>query len=177
MLKSIASLFGMVENGPQAGSFPMQRRAKEEVRKAGKPEEQSFAGVLQPMAAGKAKAGETPYQILIREIKEELGGPFAEIISQKSEEEFFPIFEKEYIDKDGDIVKNYNYFTMVSKEDLKKIKLHSGAEPELVFLKKEDIKEIKTINQIRGKEIKPSDLVMFSDQLEALKGVIENLKR
>ena len=177
MLKSIASLFGIVKDGPKAGFFPMQRRAKEEKGKDGEGRPQSFAGVLQPMAAGKGEDDETPYQILMREVEEELGKPFATILSQKSENDFFPLFEKEYINKHEETVKNYNYFAVISNEDLEKIELHSGAEPELVFLKKEVLENIKTIKQMEGKEIGASDLVMFPDQLSALKGAAEKIKK
>jgi len=177
MLKSIASLFGIVKDGPKAGFFPMQRRAKEETGEGGKFEPQSFAGVLQPIAAGKGEDDETPYQILMREVEEELGKPFAQILSQKNENDFFPLFEKEYIDKHEETVKNYNYFTVISNEDLGKIELHSGADPELVFLRKEDLGNIKTVKQMEGKEIGSSDLVMFPDQLSALRGAAEKIKK
>ncbi|MFA6336898.1 MAG: hypothetical protein WCX23_02905 [Candidatus Paceibacterota bacterium] len=177
MQKSIASLFGVVRDGPEAGSFPMQRRTDKEIGKDGKLKPQSFAKVLQPMAAGKGGEEETPYQILMREVKEELGEEFVRVLSQKNEEEFFPVFEKEYIDKEGDKVKNYNYLAIITGNDLKKIKIHSGAESILVFLKREDLDKIKTTKQIEEKDIKDSDLVMFADQLSALKGVIENLKK
>jgi len=156
------------------GSIPVQRRANEESGEDGKLKPQSFPGVLQPLVAGKGKEGESPVRTLLRETEEEAGGRFAEILDRKinCNRDFRKFSEKEYSDKKGILTKNYNYLVNVSEEDLKEVRLHVGADPGLIFLRKEDLEKIKTTKEMDGKEIGSFDLVMFPDHLSALKEIV-----
>ena len=169
----IVSLWAVVTDGPKAGLIPVQRRATWETGEDGFPKIQSHPGVLQPLVAGKGEQGEGPAKTLLRETEEEAGKGFADILHGKMEcgRKFYRFSQKEYTDKNGNSVCNYNFVVKVSQDDLEKIKLHAGAESALIFLKKEDVKKIRTTKEMDGKEIKEGDLVMFPDHLSVMKGI------
>jgi len=175
--KFIISLWAVV-NGSKAGSIPVQRRANEEFGEDGKIKLQSFPGVLQPLVAGKGEDGESPVQTLLRETQEETGRRFAKILRGKiaCNRDFRIFSEKEYPDKEGRSIRNYNYLVNVSEEELKEVRLHVGAEPSLIFLNKEDAGKIRTTKEMKDRKIGSFDLVMFPDHLSVLKEIVGEIR-
>ena len=155
----------------------MQKRAQTELGENGEMKPQSHPGVLQPLAAGKGQARELSMNTLLRETKEEVGESFVEILSGKisCNRELRRLPEKRYTDKNGDSVVNYNFLVEITDKDAGKIKLHAGAEPRLIFLKKEDLPRIKTTKEMK-EAIKENDLVMFPDHLSVLKEIVGEVR-
>ncbi|MFA5747066.1 MAG: hypothetical protein WC926_03245 [Candidatus Paceibacterota bacterium] len=169
------SLWAVLTNGPKVGCFPVQRRLSTKIGKDGFPEYQSYPGVLQPLVTGKGEPGESPMKILFRETKEEVGEEFAGILSRKTGcgRKFFRFSPEEYRGKNGEPVTDYNFIVRISQEELDKVdkvKLYSGAEPNLVFLSRKDADNIRTTKEING-EIQEDNLVMFPDHLEIFKKI------
>lgn len=170
----IVSLWAIVTDGPEAGSIPVQRRAMWEIGEDGFPKIQSHPGVLQPLVAGKGEQREGPSGTLVREAEEEAGNDFAYILREKMGcgRKFFRLPQKEYTDKDGNSILNYNFVVKISQDDLETIKLHSGAEPDLIFLNCKDAGKIRTTKEMGDRKIEKDDLVMFPDHLSVLKEIV-----
>jgi hypothetical protein len=175
--KFIISLWAVLTDGPKAGHFPVQRRAKERFGEDGKIKPQSFPGVLQPLVAGKGEEGETRFQTLMREAEEEAGRRFVRVLREKIRnrgKDFYLFFENDHPDKKGNLIRNYNYLVRISEKELKKVRLHVGAEPGLIFLSKEDLKDVKTVEEME--KIRRENLVMLPDHLSALKEIFWEIR-
>lgn len=147
------SVWLIIKDGANAGKVPLQRRAKKD---NGKP--QSFPFIFQPIVNGKLESGETAEQAVGREAQEELGSSFT-----LPKLEFF--YKEEY-NCNGKPAIAYNFKGQISEKDLQNIKLHSGAFPELFFIGKTDLPNIKTTESDANPQ---KEIVLFPDQLTALK--------
>lgn len=131
----------------------LQRRAETTVlRGLVKPQSNPF--VCQPTFNGKAEPGEEIRETIKREGREELGADFADNFSFESLEMFY---------KEGQY---YNYRGQITKEQLKLVRLHSGATGGLILVGKQDFKNIDVL----GENTDPREgIVLFPDQYNALK--------
>ena len=147
------------------GSVLLPVRAETEI-KDGVEKKQFNPGTHQPTFNGKFKKGESLDDAIKRECEEELGKSFFKVLSLSMLNNFS---EKKYEYKKEEY-KSYGFWGRISEEDVKKIKLHSGALPNLVRVKHEDLKKI-------GNKDSKREIRMFNDQYEELKELFKILKR
>jgi len=131
----------------------LQRRA-ETTAERGLVKPQSNPFVCQPTFNGKVEPEEEIKEAVKREGREELGASFADNFSFESLKMFY---------KEGPY---YNFCGQITKEQLKLVKLHSGATGGLIPVGKQDFKNIDVL----GENVDPREgIVLFPDQYNALK--------
>ena len=151
-------------DGGNCGMVPVQQRAETEIdEKTGELVSQSNPHVLQLTFGGKVEKGETLMEALKRECEEELGKKFAEQFDF-STLILFHTGEFEFRDKH---FTSYDYVSTLTTREYEMIELHSAAE-RMVWIRNLDLIHIKP-KQTRVDPQK--ELVMFQDQLDALRGL------
>lgn len=129
---------------------------------------QSNAGVLQPSANGKLEGNEDWLEALDREIREELGEKLAETLDVS---DFSLIHEESYTYRGTYICRSYLGFITWDQIDL--IELSEESDKIVVFMP-EDVNKIKTTEEVKDTGFDPDeDMVMFVDQLKALKKIFQ----
>lgn len=145
----------IMENGKNASKVALQKRSEKDGKKI-----QSFPFVCQPTFNGKIKPRESIEDAIKREATEELGKYF------KLPNDL-GLFDTTNYEFKNIPATSYNFYAKISEKDLKSLKLHSGALPELIFIDKNDLPKIKTIED---KTVSPKkEIVLFPDQLKTLK--------
>jgi len=145
-----------------------QVRAETEIAEDGTKKKQSNPGVYQPTFNGKVEKNEPIEAAIKRECREELGDDFYKVFKTIERR---PFFSKEYM-HNGEKYISHEFWGKVKEKDISKIKLHSGALPELFRLKKRakilDAKKT-TLEDRVGK------ISMFPDQIKAVKRLFKIL--
>jgi ADP-ribose pyrophosphatase YjhB (NUDIX family) len=159
-IKSVA-VWLIVENGKNKGKIALQKRSEKDGKKF-----QSFPFICQPTFNGKLEIGESVENAMQREAKEELGKDF-KLPNDLS------LFDTTNYEFKGTPAVSYNFYAKIQEKDLHSFKLHLGAMPELIFVGKNDLLKIKTIDD---KTIDPKEeIVMFKDQYLTLKKLLSIL--
>lgn len=148
------SVWLIVKDGKNAQKIALQKRSKIDGGK-----KQAFPFICQSTFNGKLEPKETINEAIAREGKEELGQNFKLPSNLK-------LFDKsKYIFKGKNGI-SYNFYAKVLEKDLNLAILHSGAEPEFLFVGKNDLSSIKTTEDKSANPEK--EIVLFPDQLNAL---------
>lgn len=130
-------------------------------------------GASQLTAHGSVDGGESETTALLREVKEELGKDFANIIKSKLNNNELTKLNK-IKNKKISIV---NFGCIINRNELKKIKLNSQTGASLRFISKDEIKNIyklkfsEKLNDIADK----NDVAMFPDDIKTLKIAFKKL--
>lgn len=136
----------------------LQKRAEIDMGKL-----QSNLNICQPTLNGKLEVKENLIDAVKRESEEELGKEFTNFFDF-SKLNFFD--SNEYYFNGKNFI-SYNYWGVVNSEQLKLVKLHSGAKPDFVKVGIEDIDNIRSKND---KDINlEKQVVLFEDQYQILR--------
>lgn len=131
---------------------------------------ETYRGAYQLTTHGSVGKGETEKDALLREIKEELGEEFANLVHGSTLEEINRVENKK--------ISVANFGLRIAEKGLKKIKIDERTGASIKLISKDKINNIRELKPSdREKGVNKNEIAMFSDDIEAVKLAFEKLDK